>query len=151
MMYRVIRDLGPSDYVVGAVFDGAAISPVRLRQLVDQNRIEPVLEPGSEHAALLGMAQQLAALEAKVAAMETRNATQEAGEPAGDTPPITPEPVVPPTPPTPPADDAPEDLSKLTVEKLKERAVARGIKGAASMTKADLVAALTAQEGAPDA
>lgn len=128
MMYRVIRDLGPSDYVVGAVFDGAAISPVRLRQLVEQNRIEPVMEPGSEHAALLSLAQQLAALEAKVAALEAAQTAAPSTE-----------------------DDALPDLGKLKADELKALAAERGIEGAASMTKAELVAALAAQEGAPDA
>lgn len=45
MRYRVVRDIGDSDYPVGTTFDGAALSERRRMVLVEQRRIEPLPEP----------------------------------------------------------------------------------------------------------
>lgn len=124
MRYRVVRDIGSADYAVGAAIEGEALGPRRLRLLVEQRRLEPITPLPSALAA--EQAQRIADLEAQVADLTARNAAPEA--------------------------DAPDDLSKLTVEALKALASARGIAFPADSRKAELVAALeAAQEGAQDA
>lgn len=138
MLYRVIRGLGNSDYVVGSTFDGDVLEPRRLRLLVEQRKIEPVVEPGDPNPGLTVMQSQVAALEAKLAAMQDEvsalaaanvsltTALEEAlAEGSADTP----------------------DLSKLKVDELKALAAERGIEGAASMTKPALIAALAGDQG----
>lgn len=150
MLYRVIRDLGNSAYVVGSTFDGDALEPRRLRALVDQHKIEPVFEPGSEGEALAGMLGVLATLQADVASLTQDNArladleaqvavlAEQNAELLAAL--------------TAPADEATEptpDLAKLKVDELRAMATERGIEGAAAMKKDELLAALTAGQEAP--
>lgn len=143
MRYRVVRDLGNTDFPVGSVFDGAAFDGRRVQRLIEQGRIEPVADPN----------EQITVLEAKVAALTAENARLAAdlvaaqagtgdqaaagadGEGTGD---------------APSDGEAAPDLAKLTVPQLKELAATRGIEGHASLKRAELIAALTVAEGGQD-
>lgn len=78
MQYRVIRDLGNSDYVVGSVFDGAAFPPDRLQRLVGQRLIEPLgggpdTAPGI--AAIEALEREVTTLRAQVALLSNPDPT----------------------------------------------------------------------------